>query len=422
MNALPIVSEKLVKVSMEEPVVVDQAPSVLPPPELPPGAAPHAISGGAKEWGRWRLPKIYRLPGGELCATYSMSIDHHYDQGRDSPVFTSKDEGASWAKAEWPHPGLSGMHPCIYPVFNGEYYSIPAVNGINVEPYDMPEQEDVYITVMKFAAYRLAECPKPVADWYRDIKAVRWSPESGWTDEQAVWEHEGQYIRTYHDKAQSIPGTWGQRVFVESPIMKCGNELFLADYWTTFEDPPGKIPKFGVSCLMCSTDNGHTWKKRSVVPQVPMFTGEPAVEMNHAGEFVFAVRSEPDPFKMTEKYPATMYMTFSRDKGHTWDEMSPVLSYGVFPQLLQLGNGIMALSYGRAPGTWVSFSLDGGHSWTEPYAIIDETGKKTSDGYTSLLSLGPDRFIIIYGDIHYKNAAGEECKTILTRVVTVNKA
>ena len=45
--------------------------------------------------------------------------------------------------------------------------------------------------------------------------------------------------------------------------------------------------------------------------------------------------------------------------------------------------------------------------------------RSVSCGYTSLLATGPDRFLIIYSDFKYKNAAGEIRKAIKVREVIV---
>ena len=85
---------------------------------------------------------------------------------------------------------------------------------------------------------------------------------------------------------------------------------------------------------------------------------------------------------------------------------------------------MLVLSFGR-PGVWLSFSLDGGYSWTKPQAIIAGDPKKPmihSSGYTSLLALGKDSFLLAYDDWQMPNAKGEPCKTILVRRITVEKA
>jgi len=411
MNAAKIIHAGAVKVTMEEPVVVDQAPS------KPVEPSPYAITEQAAVWGRYRMPKIYRMPGGSILLNFSMSIDHFYDHGRTAPVFESKDGGLTWEKTKWPHPAITGQHPVISPIGGGDFYCIAQRAGIRVDGYEMPVQVGTYMDSMGFKIYRLSECPDGLINWFRDIDAVRWSPGAGWTVEKAEWDHEGQLIFTYNDKPQNIPGDWSQKVFTEHPVVCGDNELYIADYWTIYENG-GKVPPNWECSLMASRDNARSWKRRSVVMSLPIATAEPVIEMNHAGELVCVVRTE----QKEPVLPRSMYMAISKDKGYTWDEPRTVLGYGVLPRLLQLENGVMALSYGRAPGTWISFSVDGGHSWTEPYVVIDEEGKASSCGYTSMLAIGPEAFMIAYGDIHVKNADGEECKTILVRKVTVNPA
>jgi len=400
---------------MEEPVLVDQAhPKKMEP-------VPYAIPENSMKWGRYRMPKIYRFPDGSIALTYSMSIDHYYDQGRVSPLFISKDEGKTWTKTDWPHPGLAGMHPVISPVFDGEYYTIPAPAGIRLDEFPpMPAPDRNEKRWENWYAYRLLEFPKAVQDWFRDVKAMRWSPKTGWAQEQTQWDHKGQYVWAYDDKWHNIPGIWSQKLYLEGRVLRVGNELFLADYWTQYEKPDGSLSHTFDSYLMVSSDNGRSWKRRATMiafPHRPAY--EPVIEMNRNGELVCVVRTDLTmPLDGVPEDPC-MHIAFSKDNGHTWSAPQKILGYGVFPRLLLLDNGVMVLSYGRSPGTRVSFSLDGGHTWTPHWFVIDETGKASSCGYTSLLALDRDSFLLAYGDIHCKNADGEECKTILTRKITV---
>ncbi|MCL2741617.1 MAG: glycoside hydrolase [Oscillospiraceae bacterium] len=403
------------KVKMGDPIMVDQAPS------KPDEATPFPVTEGAKAWGRYRMPKVYRMPDGAMALTYSMSIDHYYDQGRTSPLFTSTDGGHAWKKAAWPHPGLeNAMHPVISEVDGGQYYTITARNGINVSEHDMPERFDYGVGTMPFSGYRLADCPKGVRDWFADLNAMRWvpgdGPDSGWRKERPVWDHEGQFVWAYDDKPQNIRGEWGQSLYFEHPIIRMGGALYVADYWTTYLRPDGTPPDCWESHLMVSEDNARTWKRRSVIFSLDVSSCEPALALHGKDELVCVMRAES---RDHNAYPNNMRITRSTDGGHTWAEPEAVHGYGVFPQLTVLENGIMALSYGRAPGTWLSFSPDGGRSWSEPAAVLDEAGKASSCGYTSLLPLGANEFIIAYGDIHRTDAEGKERKTILVRHVEV---
>jgi hypothetical protein len=113
-----------------------------------------------------------------------------------------------------------------------------------------------------------------------------------------------------------------------------------------------------------------------------------------------------------------MLLTFSKDKGATWAPPQELFTFGVFPRLLQLDNRVLVLSFGR-PGVWLSFSLDGGHSWTQPQAAL--TGGPSSCGYTSLVALGRDSFLMAYSEFQQPNAKGQPAKAIMTRRVAVTQ-
>jgi hypothetical protein len=81
----------------------------------------------------------------------------------------------------------------------------------------------------------------------------------------------------------------------------------------------------------------------------------------------------------------------------------------------------VALSSGR-PGVQLRFCADGcGKTWTQPIELMPYTDENdaVSCGYTSLLATGLDRFLIVYSDFKYKDAAGEIRKAIKVREVSV---
>jgi hypothetical protein len=137
--------------------------------------------------------------------------------------------------------------------------------------------------------------------------------------------------------------------------------------------------------------------------------------MNLSGELVGVLRRD-----VWAALP--MYLVHSRDQGYSWSEPQTLFDFGVFPRLLQMGNGVLVLSFGR-PGVWLSFSLDGGHSWTQPQAIIKGDRNeplKHSCGYTSLIALDKNSFLLAYSDFVLPDAKGEPCKSILVRRITVD--
>jgi hypothetical protein len=394
----PIIAADAVKVRIEAPVLVDQAP-----PEV-------------KQWGPYRMPKVYRMPGGELAVTFQVGRDHYCDQGIASPVFVSRDDGCTWERSKWPHPGFTGINPVVSAVLDGEYFCVPAVKGIELDVNKLPRPLDVrYDVGAGFQVRRLEGCPEEVVKWFKDIKAMRWSPKTrAWVQEQVQWDHRGRLLWSYDDKPQNIPGEWSQKVYFESPVVRAGRELLHTDYWTQYETTPGKVPASWQCYLMVSTDNGRSWTRRSTILTMPARDNpcEPVIEMNWRGEVVCVTRREKD-----QRNP-TMLLTFSKDKGATWAPPRELFTFGVFPRLLRLDNGVLVLSFGR-PGMWLSFSLDGGHSWTRPQAVL--TGGPSSCGYTSLVALGRDSFLMAYSEFQRPNAKGQPAKAIMVRRVAITR-
>jgi hypothetical protein len=395
MKAATMIPADAVTVQMEEPVLIDQAG-----PEV-------------KTWGPYRMPKVFRMPNGELCLTFAIGLDLYEDQGMTGPAFVSNDNGHSWRKSAWPHPGISGMNPLIMPIHDGEYYCIPAGKGIELDLSKLPKPAGKYKAYAGGPIYWLKDLPDDAIRWFKDIRAMRWTPTTkAWTQESVKWDHNGQLIFT-----RELGGDWTNKVYFESPVVRSGKELLHADYWTVYESKPGQPPLDWQCWLMASTDNGRSWKRRGCMATISEkndCTGEPVIEMNLSNELVGVLRRDVGSLE-------PMYLVHSNDRGYSWSEPQTLFDFGVFPRLLQMGNGVLVLSFGR-PGVWLSFSLDGGHSWTQPQAIIEgdrNNSAQHSCGYTSLLALSKDTFLIAYGNFEFPNAKGEPCKTILVRRVTV---
>jgi hypothetical protein len=136
-----------------------------------------------------------------------------------------------------------------------------------------------------------------------------------------------------------------------------------------------------------------------------------------------------------------MHITYSKDSGHTWATPAPIYGHGVLPQLLQLENGVMVLSFGRAtsPGsadgwpanavTVLMFSTDGGYTWPKTEIALYEPNlsRPMQCGYTSLLALDANSFLFGYNGAAtkypYPNKNGvapdDVRKQLLVRKVTV---
>ena len=87
----------------------------------------------------------------------------------------------------------------------------------------------------------------------------------------------------------------------------------------------------------------------------------------------------------------------SSDGGKTWSSPRDLgTERGVSPQLLQLENRALILSYGTRD-VYVRASYDGGHTWLAPLLV----NKGPGSGYTNLQALGPGRFRLIVDSLPF---------------------
>ena len=118
-----------------------------------------------------------------------------------------------------------------------------------------------------------------------------------------------------------------------------------------------------------------------------------------------------------------MVITFSADRGYTWEPVKPLHRFGVFPGLLLLENKILVCSFGR-PGVHMKFSADGrGTSWSTPTMLLAPRkgleDPMKSCGYTSLLAVGPNEFLIADSRFDHKDEQEQQRKAIVVRRVQV---
>lgn len=95
---------------------------------------------------------------------------------------------------------------------------------------------------------------------------------------------------------------------------------------------------------------------------------------------------------------APLLIAHSTDGGATWGPATPMTTArGVFPRLATDGAGTLALSFGGLSGVprWghaITFSFDGGHTWTREV----EFGPFLTTGYTALAAAGPGHFVCFF--------------------------
>ncbi|MCF7853876.1 MAG: glycoside hydrolase [Candidatus Pacebacteria bacterium] len=367
---------------------------------------------GETRWGVHQFPAMSRMPDGGLLLMFADAEDRHETHGWPAPSFVSYDEGESWLPMN-DEPRPIRPHYAVSEIFDGDYLVVPASRYLDIEKdgIRLPEPAAVGDTYGTRYTYRVSDMPPAIQDYFRYLPARRWSPGSGvWEDGVVEYDMDG-LLAMRRERSTVLP-----RTFFERPLVRHKGELLYADYRGLHAREDGSVPAKGTSTLMVSTDNGRSFQRRSIIAMDPSdndLMGEPHLSPTVDGRLVCVIRR-------TDQDQKPMCVTWSADSGRTWTPVKDLFEFGVWPCVLLLGNGTMVLSYGR-PGVHMAFDPNGtGESWTKQVAVIEgdpaEKSKHTC-GYTSLMPLDDDSFLIAYSDFLYADERGAQCKAILTRRV-----
>jgi len=389
---------KGIQVTLDEPVVVSMSKV------------------GEKRWGYFQFVGISEYPGDKILIRFHAGADAVEAYGTPMPTYISHDKGTTWTKFKTKGLPPTGM---TYPVFKRHFICIPMAKPLNIRTakLTLPKSAGKFYSYSWFTFYRLAECPLALQTFFANIEGARWVPQyNGWRKDMFLYDKNNALI--WVRKKGKASNLIARTVF-ERPPLKVGNELIYADYRTSYLQPDGSVPKqWGVTCMV-SKDNGRSWKRRSTIA-LDSKGGDALTESmlaeNASGELVCVIRRADQKQK-------SMMITFSKDKGHTWEkptDLNQLGDFGVMPCIIRLKCGIMVLSYGR-PGIWFSFSLNGqGREWTKPVCMLKKKlSNRVTDGYTAMLPLSPEQLLFAYTHFNHKDAQGKQRKAVLVRKLTV---
>ena len=374
-----------------------------------------------EEWGFFQFPTLARWSDGTVAASWQMAADSivSYGSGASGGAI-SKDGGKTWTRLT----GEKGISGFLLP--NGDRLQVVTPKAIKTSELRLPtsvSQIETYDKV-KQTLYRLSELPPEV----QGVCLSRLpSGKTEWVTERASLD-DPQALR--YSLSDLFPIVW----WGDMHLAADGSLLAGIYPGLRLKDDGSVDPKGGVFFYR-SSDAGHSWHIQGRIPYQPDLVAdpkgaqrqgftEPAFEILADGSFLCVTRSD-----------GPMYASRSQNLGRTWSRPEVIAGNGVLPRLLRLTNGVVALSSGR-PGVQLRFCADGrGKAWTQPIELVPSMNEKdtvssgsapaswyatqVSCGYTFLLATGPDRFLIIYSDFKYKNAAGEIRKAIKVREVIV---
>jgi len=375
---------------------------------------------GLKRWGRHQFAFISEYPDGRILLRHHAAADSVTAYGTPTPTYISSDKGKTWKSFTVDGLPSSGM---TYPLFDGQFICLPMATPFNLAKAKLalPKPVGSAYSYLVFLFYRLDECPLPVQRYFEHMECARWRPESKqWKKDTILYDKKNALIWTLEKGKGSklVP-----RTAFERPPLRVGRELLYADYRTNYLTDDGSAPKqWGVTCMF-SQDNGRSWKRRSTIALDPLGRDaqtEPMLAENVNGELVCVIRR-------AEQKQKSMMITFSKDRGKTWEKpvaLNNLGGFGVMPCLVRLECGVMVLSYGR-PGIWLSFSPDGtGREWTKPVCMLEgkkreRPGPRPTDGYTTLLPIGSNQLLMSYSYFDHKDAQGKQRKAVLVRKLTI---
>jgi hypothetical protein len=374
---------------------------------------------GETRWGFHQFPALSPLPDGRILCTFNKQRDAVAAYGGASGAYVSADHGATWKRAKVADLGLIAPHPAVSPVFDGEYLCAPATAAFDAKKHkvELPEPVAQFHAYTNNSIYRLADFPKQVREHFAALPAYRWTPETKeWRKTTVKYDTKGMLLwaRAEGDEQFLLPRTWFER-----RLLKVGEELLYADYRARYRLDDGSRPKHHSSTLMVSTDNGRSFQRRATIATDRKGKDamcEPRLALNARGELVCVIR------RVVSGVQRPMMITYSKDAGRTWTKPRALFEFGVWPSLVSLECGVMALSFGR-PGVHLSFSPNGGgRTWTDPLTVRKGNPKKVTTktcGYSDLLALDADSFLIAYSDFEHKDKQGQQRKAILVRRVDV---
>ena len=386
--------KKVLSVHLKDPVVVSAATR----PE---------------KWGYFQFPNILRRNENTIAIKWNLTIDAIEAYG--SPHFgaaVSTDGGSSWQPAEVQENAGSLL------LKNGDRINVVTPTPVKVGDLQLPapvgKGSDPYVK-SAYTFYKLHDLPESRQGVYLErLKNgnITWEPEkAGLYDPQAA----------RYSFRGLIPVLWWGDMHLAK------DQSIIAGVYPGFyiKDNGEADPRSGVFFYR-SADNGHSWKIQGRILFVPDLnldstgykrTGfsEPAFELMADGSFLAVMRTTDGLGN------GPLYASRSADLGITWTKPAIIAPSGVLPRLLRLHNGVTVLASGR-PGVQLRFSTDGhGAKWSDPFELLPYKNEKeeVSCGYTGLIATGPDRFLIVYSDFKYENAAKEIRKAIKVREVIV---
>ncbi len=220
----------------------------------------------------------------------------------------------------------------------------------------------------------------------------------------------GSFIRISNDNGYSFGNT--VKVPVSSPhgpnILSDGSLAYLG------KEMYSDIEEKGVIALYISTDEGHTWNRKSYVkiPEglSPDNFHEPHIVQLNSGRLLGAIRFQTTRIQ-EGRNSFSVYTCYSDDFGKSWSIPAYAGVNGSPPHLLVHSSGTVIMTVGRREkpfGQRALLSYDNGYTWEDEYVLRNDASDGDL-GYPSTAELKDNSLITVY----YQKCNGDKKTSIL---------
>lgn len=380
-----------------------------------------AVASKPEKWGFFQFPSIGKRTDGAIQAKWNMTRDAIEAYGEETHgAAISLNNGKTFARVDPAQTTGSVQLP------NGDQlvvYTPPAVKEADLKlPKPIGTALENY-RKSNFTFYKLHDLPENLNGiYFRRLK-------KGETE----WKLERAQLIDKDAARYSLAGLIPVLFWGDIRVAKDGS-LIAGIYPGFYIDSKGNVDPMMGTFFYRSVDNGYTWNVQGRIlyygdaagdPAAAKRMGytEPAFEILSDGTFLCVLRTTDGAGN------GPMYASYSKDMGKTWTRPQIITGNGVYPRLLQLKNGVTVMASGR-PGVQVRFSTDhNGVNWSMPFEMLpfgeqvvpgEQSGAtaQVSCGYTGLLALSKNRFLIVYSDFSYPTPDGKR-KAIKVREIEV---